>query len=685
MALGIMIIFLTTSGSISITKPITNSNTLDLDDSLNFHTVLGEFGTYTTCIYCKYAHEALIYLFFNRGDDYPFYYVTHVYDKNIHAYKRVKEELGLTAAPTVFWDGGWRKDIGSPNNATDVANYKKSINKCKNRTVADIDLSVDGYWLGAVNNEPEDNATKIPINQTLKWTNTKMIVNVTITNNEASLYNGHLHVYVCDNQSSMGWYDTADRLYTMAFLDYALNHNINLKGKSTWNSSIHWDGIDHTNGTKKYVYENVTEDNTWVIASIFNRDNNNYTDETAGYRLNEGTDPKTFTVYFGNTTPPPLVIGNTTKMTFTNFTLEWNTTYYWRVDVWNKKGEKTKGKIWSFTTRDNHPPNTPSNPIPSNNSKNVSICGDFSWTGGDPDGDNVIYDIYLSECSGDLILIAINVTTPWYQETQLLEFDTCYKWMIVAWDEFGYKSVSPIWYFRTEKNLPPYPPGDPHPKDGEYLVPINVTLCWKGGDPNLCDIVTHDVFFGTNSPPPKVNSTNKTCYNVTGLELFKEYYWQIIAWDSGGLSSKGPVWTFTTGDNSPPGAPKIEGPGPKIKMLHMPKPKPGTYNFTFCAIDPDGDDVFYFIDWYYGTYEDWFGPYPSGEKVTRNHTYIKKGTFTISAKAKDIWDQEGPWGYLHITIQQSRNSIKLLFLQWLNNFPLLQKLLNYICNIMEFS
>ncbi len=493
----------------------------------HLHTVLGEFGTNTVVTYCKYAHKALIYLFFNRGDDYPFFYVTHVYDKNVHAYQRVKE-LGLTTAPTVFWDGGWRKDLGSPTNATAVANYKKSINLCKNRTVTDIDLFVDATWLGAVNEEPINAAINIPINPTLTWTNTEMIVNVSVTNNEASQYNGHIHVYVCDNQSSMGWYDLNARLYTMTFLDYAFNNNTAISAGSIWKDSANWDGMDHSNGT--HLFDDVTESNTWVIASIFNQDNNKYSDETTGFRVGVGTDPKTFTVYFGNTTPLPLVIENTSKMSYTiNYTLNWNTTYYWKVDVWNKKGEKTEGKIWSFTTRNNNPPHNPSNPIPYNGSTNV-LPSCLEWTSEDPEGDVVTYDVY-----------------------------------------FGRSNPPPIIIKNISQNI--------------YCSPLN----WS--------------------------------FNTT-------YYWKIVAWDEYGASTEGPIWCFTTINNSLPY-------GPTEGFVEI--------DYTFCfdlPYNPEGNPYFVMWDWGDGHYSDWLGPYESGETVCANHTWTELGDYDIRIKIRDGWGNE---------------------------------------------
>jgi len=666
-ALIVMLLFVITSGTISIKNHLTESHTIDVDNSAYSHIILAEFGTFTTCIYCKYAHEALRYLYYNRGDDYPFYYVTHVYDVNKHAYQRVKTELNLTASPTVFWDGGYTKDVGAPDNETAVGKYKKSVNTMVNRTVADIDLFVKATWLGAVNNKPYNGETKVLINQTLKWTNTEMIVNVLVFNNESSQYKGHLHVYVCDIKSSMGWYDTADKLYTMAFLDYAFNQNITLDGKSLWGSSINWDGLDHTNGTKKYAYENVTEDNTILIASIFDRTNNNYTDETAVFRFGGGTDPKTFTVYFGDKTPPPLVKSNITTLTYDPGKLDWNTTYYWKVDVWNNKSEKTEGKIWKFTTRDNNPPNIPSNPFPSNDSINDTICPkNFSWSGGDPNGDNVTYDVYFGRCGEDLILIASNITTTWYQDSHLLEFETCYIWKIVARDEYGFESQGPIWTFTTQENLPPYPPSNPHPDDGEHYVPPTANLNWVGGDPNPCDMVTYDVYFGVTNPPTiKKSNITGNCYDPPGdMEIYRTYYWKVVAWDSEGLRASSPVWNFTTGSPPPPPQPIINGSTyGKVGI---------EYEYTFYVEDNGCRDVSIFVNWNDGS-TNWTSVIAPGTEITLNHTWYEEGTYTIRAKARDIYGLEGEWGTLKVTMPISKI---VLFNWWLERFPRLQKILD---------
>ena len=71
------------------------------------------------------------------------------------------------------------------------------------------------------------------------------------------------------------------------------------------------------------------------------------------------------------------------------------------------------------------------------------------------------------------------------------------------------------------------------------------------------------------------------------------------------------------------------------------------YEFTFVTTDPEGGDVYYYIDWDDGTYVDWTGPHPSGQEVTVSHTWLKKGNFSIIAKTKNTFGAESGWSKPH--------------------------------------
>ena len=92
------------------------------------------------------------------------------------------------------------------------------------------------------------------------------------------------------------------------------------------------------------------------------------------------------------------------------------------------------------------------------------------------------------------------------------------------------------------------------------------------------------------------------------------------------------------------------------------------------ATDPDGDDIWYFIEWGDGFCEDWIGPYSSGQDVIVSHTWDEQGEFTISAKAKDIFDAEGEWGTLEVTMPINQQSPYPLLELFRERFPLLYQL-----------
>jgi len=617
------------------------------------------------------------------GSWHPFYYISLVCDKNTHAYQRGITELGLTGYPTVFFDGGYKKNVGAGSTPSAQAAYNTSINQCGNRVVADIDLSLDVTWLGPGNPSPEDDATDEDIDVGLSWTNAEMNIDIAIDNNEGSSYDGHLHVYVTEVVSSMEWYDSAGYLYTFPFLDYAFNGDISISAGGTWQHDVDWDGKDYNNGYGDDFGE-ITQDNTMVIAAIFN-DNNDYTDETAGFIAGTGTDPKTYDVYFGNSTPPPKVSSNQSSMEYDPGELEFDTTYYWQIVVWDDQGSSTSGSIWSFTTRGNDPPNEPSEPDPEDGETDVYINTDLSWTGGDPDGDDVTYDVYFGKNSPPP-KIKSNQSGTSYNPPDVLDFDTTYYWQIVAWDIFNYSSTGSIWSFTTEANIAPNEPSEPDPEDGATDVYIDDILKWTGGDPNPGDTVTYDVYFGTSNPPPLVEEDlTQAAYDPGTMDLNTTYYWQIVAWDSQDSSTTGPIWHFTTEveSNQPPDEPSIDG---------STSGKAGEeYDYTFSVIDPNDDVVYYYIEWGDGNIEDWIGPHDSGEEVTISHSWDEQKTYTIRAKAKDSHDAESDWGTLEVTMPKNKQSTNSLFLQFLQNliqrFPLLERIfslspvLNRILNL----
>ena len=104
------------------------------------------------------------------------------------------------------------------------------------------------------------------------------------------------------------------------------------------------------------------------------------------------------------------------------------------------------------------------------------------------------------------------------------------------------------------------------------------------------------------------------------------------------------------------------------------------YNFSFVSTDPDGNTVYYFVDWGDEQTTAWIGPYPSGQPVTISHVWSKTGTYTVKAKVKDAYGAESDWGTLKIKMPASYNILRQRVLERMlerfpNAFPVLRYLL----------
>jgi len=300
-----------------------------------------------------------------------------VANKNTHAAARLVE-YNNAGVPTVYFDGGYRVNVGAyPSVPTQVNWYKSTIVTCGSRIVPNIDVNVSVGWLG--------NAT--------------LDIDVMVENNEDSNYDGHVRVYVTEIVSSMGWVDTWGNPYTFAFLDYAFNEDISIKAGDKWLGSTAWNGNLHNDG-HGHNFGGIALDNIMVIAAVFNAEWHQgysdppsgnpfdayYVDETAAAWINQApnapsdpipedgaphvdidadigwtggdpnpTDTVTYDVYFGASTPPPLVASNQSDTTYDPGPMIFDTTYYWQIVAWDNHDTSAVGPVWSFATDDNCP------------------------------------------------------------------------------------------------------------------------------------------------------------------------------------------------------------------------------------------------------------------------------------------------------------------------------------------
>jgi hypothetical protein len=133
-----------------------------------------------------------------------------------------------------------------------------------------------------------------------------------------------------------------------------------------------------------------------------------------------------------------------------------------------------------------------------------------------------------------------------------------------------------------------------------------------------------------------------------------------------------PVATANAVFNNPPEKPTIDGP---------PSGKAGTsYDYNFCSNDPDGDDIYYCVDWGDGSSEICVGPFPANTCVIESHTWSSDGTYTIRVKARDVYQAESDWATFSVTMPKNKMSyqMNILFEIVLQQFPFIGKILNQI-------
>jgi C1A family cysteine protease len=112
-------------------------------------------------------------------------------------------------------------------------------------------------------------------------------------------------------------------------------------------------------------------------------------------------------------------------------------------------------------------------------------------------------------------------------------------------------------------------------------------------------------------------------------------------------------------DFEAPYTPEIDGP-------NQGKPRT-TYKYVVSAIDPQGDDVYFTVDWGDGTVDGWLGPVTSGEQFDVEHSWDRQGNYTISVKAKDIHGNESYWTTFSVTMPKNK-LMNPLILQFLERF-----------------
>ncbi len=247
------------------------------------------------------------------------------------------------------------------------------------------------------------------------------------------------------------------------------------------------------------------------------------------------TGATSYNVYFGTSSPPPLVAAQTTGTTYNPGALSGGATYYWSVTALNAYGSAGSA-VWSFSTAGS-PPAAPSLTSPANGATGVAATPTLIWqasTGA------TSYNVYFGSVYPPALATQTGATA---YSPGTLSAGVTYYWSVTALNASG-SAASAIWSFTT---APPVetPPGVPIlvvPVNGATGVTASPTLGWLAA----AGATSYNVYFGTASPPPLVTQTAGTTYVPGTLIPGVPYYWSITAVNAYG-SAPSATWSFTPG------------------------------------------------------------------------------------------------------------------------------------------
>ncbi len=244
-------------------------------------------------------------------------------------------------------------------------------------------------------------------------------------------------------------------------------------------------------------------------------------------------------LYFGENNPPELLASELNVFEFSDLTIESQKTYFWKIVGTDTFNNTTEGDVWIFTVG-NLPPETPTNPIPENNSVDQPATT-LSWECIEAEGEVLTYDIYFgTDDTPDLI--AEDVTESTYTLPELTG-NQKYYWRIKAKDSYGNIIAGPLWNFSTGL----FAPKLLFPEENAINAPWYPILKWT------CDNtedLTYDVYLGINDNPELlVSGITDTTFYSERLMNAQTYYWKIVAKDTDGSMAESLVWSFTVFGN----------------------------------------------------------------------------------------------------------------------------------------
>ena len=311
----------------------------------------------------------------------------------------------------------------------------------------------------------------------------------------------------------------------------------------------------------------------------------------------------------------------------------WNAPGSYQVKA-NAKDIYGKQSDWSMVlsvTMTNRAPSQPSFPTPQHAATNVPINPALSWTGADPDGDIVTYEVYFGTMNPPPKIVDNQSDSSFHPGT--VQYQTTYYWKIISWDSFGSSTSSPVWSFTTEAT-DDGSSGEPNGDTGEQNTPpvANASLSEKTGVVDTILVLNGSRSYDSDGYLTKWSWDFGDDTNGSGeitIHTYQNigmYTVTLTVTDDKGATGNDTIIVQILTANRPPTKPVINGTtfGTKNKM----------YTYTVHSTDPENDFLQYIITWGDET-QNTSDFLPNGTLYSLPHSWNSPGKYMITATVTD--------------------------------------------------
>ncbi|MBN1868001.1 polysaccharide lyase family 1 protein [Candidatus Sumerlaeota bacterium] len=214
-------------------------------------------------------------------------------------------------------------------------------------------------------------------------------------------------------------------------------------------------------------------------------------------------------------------------------------------------------------------------PIPGDGAIGIDTASNLSWTIGDQ---ALSYDVHFGTSSSPPLVV--NTTDRTYTPASFAP-DTIYYWRVDVVTSGG-TVPGTLWRFRTSPDKAFFPT----PADGETGVFADADLAWRSG----AGALSHNVYFGADSPPPFLGNTSVPQLALDSLSYQTTYCWRVDEITSGGVVT-GDEWSFSTANRVEAGPGRVESENAMLLDGYYSEAIAGASNGRVAAIDGVGGSV----------------------------------------------------------------------------------------------